>query len=239
MTTRRLFWPTLMTTLAALLLLGLGTWQLERKAWKEALVARIAEQAKGEPIILDAATSLFARGDEMEYARVRARGRWHTDKSRLLYALTQAEAGFHVYTPLETPSGAILFVNRGFVPRSEVANLDRGNKLPREPVEVVGLLRRPGSKSWFEGENAPAKNEWYWRDLDGMAQSVLADRRRDVLPFFLDAEATPGATSTPWPRSGVTRVQFPNRHLEYALTWYGLAIALIGVYFAFLRKRHR
>ncbi len=231
----RVFWPTLMTALAALLLFGLGTWQIERKAWKDGLIARVTAQAKGEPIVLDAAATLLKGGEAMEYTRVRARGRWLPDRSRHLYALSIREAGFHVYTPLETPTGAILFVNRGFVPRSQIAHFEQAAAANRGPVEVVGLLRNPGAKGWFEADNDAKKNEWYWRDLDGMARSAFPDGRREVLPFFIDAEAAPGARPGDYPRGGVTRVQFPNRHLEYALTWYGLGIALIGVYFAFLR----
>ena len=179
-------------------------------------------------------------GHDVEYSRVRARGRWLTDNTQLFYASTSREDGFHVYTPLETPSGTILMVNRGFVPRVEVARLDQPPPSRSEAVDIVGILRKPGRQGWFDPDNDPGKNRWYWRDLDGMAKAAFPDGKRDVLPFFLEAEAKPGTGGTePYPRGGVTRVQFPNRHLEYALTWYGLGVTLIGVYFVFAWGRRR
>jgi surfeit locus 1 family protein len=231
-----------MTMCGALVLVGLGTWQLERKAWKEGLIARIAERSKADPIVLDAAATLHRSGSPLEYARVRARGRFLNDKARLLYAPSPSGPGFHVYTPLETPSGSILFVNRGFVPEAELATLKAAAGERSAPVDVIGLFRQPGRKGLFDPANDPQRNLWYWRDLEAMARSAFPDARREVLPFFLDAEAAqagpaPGAAA--YPRGGVTRLDLPNRHLEYALTWYGLALSLTGVYLAFLRSRRR
>ena len=236
---RRLFWPTLTTILGALLLVGLGTWQLERKAWKDDLIARIGKSAQSEPIVLDAAATLFRAGDEIEYTRVRARGRFLPERSRFLWAPGKSGPGYHVYTPLETPSGAILMVNRGFLPEAAINGLQAGGGDRGAAVEVVGLLRKPAKKATFEATNDVAKNRWYWRDIDGMTRSAFPEGGREFFPFFIDAEAAPAGAGhlTRGPQGGVTRLQLPNRHLEYALTWYGLAVAMIGVYFAFLRTR--
>ena len=232
----RLIWPTVAMLAALAVLLGLGTWQLQRKAWKEGLLADIAARATAEPITLEAAMRRRLGGEDFEYARVRVAGRWHHDKERFYYAPGPEGPGFHVYTPLETAGGPIVFVNRGFVPERLRDQAARRDGLAGGEVAIVGLLRAPGERGWFTPDNDPARNLWFWRDLAGMALSALGADASRVAPFFLDAEA--GRSST-WPQGGATRLTLPNRHLEYALTWYGLALALIGVYSAFAIGRLR
>ena len=234
-----LLWPTVLSGLALLVLLGLGTWQMERRAWKEALLARIAERTKADPIILDAAATLFKSGEDLEYAPVRARGRFLNDRTMFYYAPGPTGPGWHAYTPLETPSGAVLIVNRGFVPEAGKEAWRKALSERSGEFEAVGLLRRPATKSWFSPANDPARNFWYWRDLDGMAAQAVKPASRPVFPFFIESLAgnNPETGTSVLPQGGVTRLELPNRHLEYALTWYGLAATLIGVYLAFARGR--
>ena len=239
-----LLWPTVATVVTLAVLAGLGTWQLERRTWKEALIETIQERATAEPIILDAAATLFGAGENLEYMPVRARGRFLHEKEMFYYASGPQGPGYHVYTPLAGPSGVVLLVNRGFLPEGE-----RGKRVSTGAdagpiVEVIGLLRRPGAKGLFSPANDTARNLWYWRDLESMADQALGTgtpARRQVLPFFIEAVSPPiGIKPTPGtPRGGVTRLELPNRHLEYALTWYGLGLALIGVYIAFARNRRQ
>jgi surfeit locus 1 family protein len=220
--------------LAALaVLLALGTWQMQRKAWKEGLVAAIAQRVSAEPVPLAAALGRWRQGENLEYLRVRARGRYLNDKERFFYAPSKEGPGFHVYTPLELTDGQILLVNRGFVPEDLKTATRRGESPISDETEVVGLLRGPGERNWFTPENEPAKNLWFWRDLTGMAAG-LGPKASAVVPFFVDREA---GLSAAWPRGGVTHLDLPNRHLEYALTWYGLAATLVGVYLAFAYAR--
>lgn len=238
-TRRALFWPTVATALAALLLIGLGTWQLERKAWKEALIQKIELRSRAEPIVLDAAATLYRAGEDLEYTRVRARGQLLTDRSQLLFQAQGTTAGYHVYTPLETPNGGVLMINRGFIAEAGVRQLDTGASEWARSIEVVGYLRRPGRQGTFDGQNDPKKNRWYWRDLDGMVRAAFPNSPPLSYPFFLEAEAPPASQprTAGQPQGGVTRVQLPNRHLEYAMTWYGFAVTLIGVYLFFIRSQ--
>jgi surfeit locus 1 family protein len=236
----RLVWPTVCTLAALVVLIGLGTWQIQRKAWKESLLDAIAQRVTADPVTLDTAARRWTGGEDLEYLRVTARGGYHHDKERLLYAPERDGPGFHVFTPLETADGHYVFVNRGFVPEALRDPAARAAGQPQGEVEVTGLLRRPAEQGWFVPANEPARNLWFWRDLDGMAASALGRDQARVLPFFLDEQPRKsGAADAPWPRPGVTRLDLPNRHLEYALTWYGLAGTLIAVYLAFAIGRLR
>lgn len=234
-----LVWPTVLAAATLLGLLGLGTWQLERKAWKEAIVARIAARTIAEPILLEAAAAKFQTGDDLEYVPLRARGTFLHQRTQFYYAPGKQGPGWHAYTPLETPAGAILIVNRGFVPEGQKAAWLASLPERGEQTDVVGLLRSRAAKGWFTPANDAAKNIWYWRDLDGMADTALKHKNKNVFPFFVETlkAAVPGSGPDALPRGGVTRLELPNRHLEYALTWYGLAAALISVFLVFARAR--
>lgn len=211
------------------MLVALGAWQLQRLAWKQDLIARVEARAHGEPVSLDEAVRRIERDGEIEYQRVRAEGSYLHDRERHLYTVVDGRPGWRIVTPLETPGGAIVMVERGFVPDGLKEASSRAAGLVEGRVAVTGLARAPGKANAFTPESDPDGNRWFWRDLEGMAASALgAGRRGRVVPFFIEAEASevPGG----WPRGGVTRIDFPNRHLEYAITWFGLALALLGVY---------
>jgi surfeit locus 1 family protein len=146
--------------------------------------------------------------------------------------------GWHIYTPLETKGGKILFVNRGFVPEALKEPSSRAAGQIEGEVSVGGLIRKPGIRGSFEPDADQARNIWYWRDLAGMTASLPATDQARVLPFFVDAIAEPENPGG-WPKGGVTRLEIPNRHLEYALTWFGLAVTLIAVFAAFAWTRLR
>lgn len=219
-------------------LIGLGTWQLSRKIWKEELIESMRRRAGADPIELEAAVALSPSSD-LEYTPVRARGRFVPAKTMLYYAPDpKAGPGYHVYMPLETQAGASVIVNRGFVPERELGAVQaRMQGPPEPPTEIVGLFRKPGSKGLFAPATDTARGIWYWRDLDGMTAQVQGDPKTVVVPFFMEALAATGPVAAGTGRGGATRLELPNRHFEYAMTWYGLAASLIGVYFFFVRSR--
>lgn len=242
----RLIWPTLAALAGLAVLIGLGTWQIERRRWKEGLIAKIAARVHADPIPLPA--NLGADGTEdLEYLHVSARGRFQHDKERYLYAPLPGGLGWHVYTPLELDSQRIVWVNRGLVPDARKApETRREGQLPGE-VEVRGLVRLQMRPGWFAPRNDPARNLWHWPDLAAMTASAFPDGPQDTpgsprapvsLPAHLEADARPEPPGG-LPRGGVTRLELPNRHLEYALTWYGLAATLAGIYLAFAISRLR
>jgi surfeit locus 1 family protein len=229
---RAALWPTVFAVPAILVLLGLGTWQVERLFWKEQLIAARAAAVAAPAVDLPASLEEARR---LEFHRVRATGEFLNDKE--LYVGATAESGtpgFHVVTPLRLADGRFLLVNRGFV-SSDLKDPGKraAGALPGE-VTVEGLLRIPpaGKPAWFIPDNSPARNYWFYVDPAAMA---AADGLPSVLPFYVDAgpEPNPGG----WPKGGVTRLQLPNDHLQYAITWYALAAALAVVYVLFIRKR--
>ncbi len=233
----RLLWPLVMTAAAMAILLSLGKWQLDRRVWKEGLIAAIEARTKEEPVDLLSAYSATYQSDlGFEYMRVKVRGRFHHDKERYLYAPDpELGPGYHVYTPFEVEEGGgILFVNRGYVPEA-LKSADRRpqGQLDGE-VEVTGLLRAPGLQGFFTPDNDPKRNLWYWRDYYGLLASAFGDTSQPHIAAFLDAEGpAPGG----WPKGSATIVELPNRHLEYALTWFGLAGALAVVFAVYAVSR--
>jgi surfeit locus 1 family protein len=233
-----LIWPTALSVAGLAVLIGLGTWQLQRKQWKDQLIARIAARIAASPVPLSQAQQTWLAGGDIEYLHVTARGRLHHDKERYLYAPAKSGLGWHVYTPLEWAPSQVVWINRGFVPdeRKHPASRREG-QLPGE-VEVTGLVRVPHGTGLFTPANDVAHNLWYWPDAAAMHASAFADTAMRGLAFTVDADARPEPPGG-LPRGGVTRLDLPNRHLEYALTWYGLALTLIGVYAAFAASRLR
>ncbi len=224
-----LLWPTLFAIVGVLAMVSLGTWQMQRLAWKNGLIAQIEARTRDEPIALAEALRRAAAGEDVEYLRIRATGRMMPGRERYYYApSSSAGPGWHVYAPLASTSG-IVIVNRGFVPDRFRDPATRPENLDRE-VSIVGLARRSETRTTFTPENDETRNVWYWRDLAGMTRSMLPSPPAPVAPFFLDAEAS--GPDSPGPRGGATRLEIPNNHFQYAMTWYGLALTLIGVYAA-------
>ncbi|MGJ4891775.1 SURF1 family protein [Bradyrhizobium sp. HKCCYLRH3099] len=213
------------------ILLALGVWQVERRAWKLDLIDRVDRRVHAAPVPAPSPAQWPAinRSDD-EYKRVTLSGRFLNDRETLVQALTVEGPGYWVVTPLQTSDGLVL-VNRGFVPseRRDPASRSAGN--PDGPVSVTGLLRISEPGGGFLRHNDPAANRWYSRDVAAIA---AARGLSDVAPFFVDADATPNPGG--YPVGGLTVIAFPNNHLVYALTWFTLALMLAGAGVQRLRR---
>lgn len=229
-----------MLALAGLaVLIGLGTWQMQRKAWKEGLLAQISARVKADPVPLSEALRRWHENGDVEYLHVRVSGSLRHDLERHVFAVDdRLGPGFHIYTPLVTAERQLVLVNRGFVPAHLEAPSSRSVGQVGGQIELTGLVRRPTPRGWFVPASEPARNRFYWPDYPGMLGAAREAGNGDLqpVPFFVDEDAEP-ANPGGFPRGGVTRLILPNRHLEYALTWYGLALTLVGVFVAFARSR--
>ncbi|HEX8045948.1 MAG TPA: SURF1 family protein [Rhizobium sp.] len=219
------------------ILLALGTWQVQRLHWKEGLLADIAERQATAPVPLSVIETMVASGGDIEYRVVTATGHYLNDKERHFFATYDGDPGYHVYTPLQLADGRYLFVNRGFVPDVDKAPEKRMQGQLTGEQTVIGLARaKLAEHPSGMPDNDLAKDIFYWKDLDAMASSDGLPKDK-VLPFFVDAGKAPNPGGLPI--GGVTIVDLPNSHLQYAVTWYGLAAALVVIVaISWWRKRH-
>ncbi|WP_205837033.1 SURF1 family protein [Neorhizobium sp. T6_25] len=231
---------TVVVVLAALaILLSLGTWQVERLHWKERLLADIAQRRAAAPVALSDIEAIRKSGGDIEYRRVSVTGTFDHARERHFFATFGGQTGFYVYTPMTLADGRILFVNRGFVPYEMKDPKTRTAGEVADQQTVIGYARvRLGEKpSSIVPDNDLAKNIFYWKDLDAMASTTGIDASK-VVQFFVDADGSivnPGG----WPKGGVTQFDLPNSHLQYAVTWYGLAVALVAVVVGMIfRRKH-
>jgi surfeit locus 1 family protein len=236
---RRPGWFSVVAVLAALgVLVALGTWQLQRMQWKEALIADIASRRQAQPLSIASYDSLAKPPLDAEYRPITVTGHFDHAGEQYFFATDDGRVGFHVYTPLILADGRALLVNRGFVPLELQDPQKRIAGQPAGEITLTGLLRtRLAEKpSSIVPDNEPAKKLFFWKDIDQMAKNagIAPDRLVDV---FVDADATPNPGG--WPKGGVTQIDLPNNHLSYALTWYGLAAAMLVIASLALRRRAR
>lgn len=222
--TLRLLLVGLLAALGVAGLTALGVWQLERRVWKLALVARVDRRVHAAPEAPPGPADWpqVSRARD-EYRHVRASGRFLNDHETLVRAVTELGGGFWVLTPFRTDAGFTVLVNRGFVPpeRRDPATRAAG-EIGGETV-VTGLLRISEPGGAFLHANSPADNRWYSRDVAAIA---AARHLPNAAPYFIDADAEPSPGGLP--AGGLTVITFPNNHLVYALTWLGLALLLAG-----------
>lgn len=218
-------------------LVALGTWQVRRLQWKEGLLARIDERIASDPLDLAATEAKWAQAGDVEYVPVSVEGRFDTDRAQFFLATHEGQSGWYVYTPLSLADGRTVIVNQGFVPY----DLKRGGDWRDgwdTALAFTALARDPlrEKPSWIVPDNDPAANVWYWKDFPAMREA-MGLQEAGTLPFFLDVRDYEGEAPAALPVPGVTRVSLPNNHLQYAITWYGLALALAAVAgFMFFRR---
>jgi surfeit locus 1 family protein len=206
-------------------LIGLGVWQVHRLAWKRDLIERVEQRVHAPPVAAPGSEQ-WPRTDRAssEYLRVTVRGRYRNDKETLVQAVTELGGGFWVLTPFVTDAGYTVLINRGFVPPPKRDPATRPQGQLEGEVSVVGLLRLTEQGGGYLRTNEPSNDRWFSRDVAAIA---AARDLGEVAPYFIDAEAlepeVPGA-----PIGGLTVIAFSNNHLQYALTWFGLASMLIA-----------
>jgi surfeit locus 1 family protein len=214
-------------------LVGLGTWQLERMAWKRDLIALREAQlaAPAEPLPANAED-----WRSWDFRPVVVHGEFRHALEQLFgVAAIDGRLGHHVLTPLVRPGGAAVLVDRGWVPADRAHPAARRAGQLAGSIEVAGTARyrggdRPG---WFTPDNQPAEQLWYWYDLAALEDALgLA-----LLPVVIEADASPNPGGLPI--GGQTRTDLPDSHLQYAITWYGLAAGLLVIWISFGLARGR
>lgn len=252
------FRPTLWATLAVLpvlaVLVGLGVWQLQRLDWKAELIALRAERVVSPTLdlvprsrvdrIIDPGrfdvrlppeTGLSViEGDAaaLEYRPIRLAGTFRHERAvHLVSRILNGRVGEHVITPLALAQGGVVLVDRGWVPPRAGADDARDYDRPEGRIVVEGHIRLFGERSRFTPDNAPQTDTWYWLDPAALAQRLDEE---PVRAFYV--QAAPAGADTP-PIGSLPAIALRNPHLQYALTWFGVAGALVGVYVAFHTRR--
>ena len=231
------FRPLLVLTLwfvpALALLIGLGLWQVQRLHWKEALIARVESRISEPAAPLD---DVLSHGlANAEWRHVSVHGALQNDDELYLFAPSQAgQPGYHVVTPLLLEGGSAVLIDRGFVPEDLKNPTARPKGQPAGDVTVTGVLRLSEAPGLFTPAPDQAHRAWYVKDLPSMAEAAGVTLRA---PIIIEADDTPNPGE--YPKGGQTRVDFPNNHLQYALTWFGLALVLAVIYLLYHRKQGR
>jgi surfeit locus 1 family protein len=221
---RRFLVPGLSTLIALLILLGLGTWQVYRLHWKEGILARIATAEAGPPLPL--------AQNPGSYTKVWVTGRFRFDRAvefgaEVRDTRTGPTMGSYQIVPLDRDGAQTILVDRGWVPQGREIPLDD----PAGIVTVTGYVRPGERASWFSAADDPAARQFYTLDPQAIASAVGI---ANLEPFALVALDPAVSGSFPAPAQHLPRP--PNNHLSYAMTWYGLAAALIIIFGVWLRK---
>ncbi len=222
--------------LVFVVLISLGTWQIQRKAWKEGLIAALHAELSAPPVALPPAGAWASLDRQaLEYHRVRFTAQFDNANEALVFAAPSIfrpdveGPGYWVFTPARLADGRVVIVNRGFVPDSRKLPSSRPQGQIAGPIEIVGALRWPEERHWFTPRDEPAKNLWFARDPEAIAAVKGLDKAAGpVAPFYVEQESPvpPGGL----PKPGKLVVSLPDNHLQYALTWYGLALVLLISY---------
>jgi surfeit locus 1 family protein len=230
---------TLMTLAGLVILIGLGVWQLDRKVWKENLITTLNTRLGRAPEDLPPRASWAQlREDKEEFRRVVFPAEFLDGEEALVYTAGSPlrpdvkGPGYWVFAPARLAGGSIILVNRGFVPADRKDPGTRTEGAPHGTVDIVGVLRWPETRNSFTPADDPKNNVWFLRDSNSIAKFKTW---LTAAPFYIDQEGPvpPGAL----PKPGKLEVRLPDNHLQYAITWFGLALALAGVFIVWLARR--
>jgi surfeit locus 1 family protein len=232
---------TVLAVVCVTILIGLGIWQLDRKVWKENLIATVTSRVAQAPADLPPRANwprLLQEGNE--FSRVTFPAEFLEGQEALVYTAGSPfrpdvkGPGYWVFAPAQLAGGSIVLVNRGFIPldKKDPATRPEGNV--RGSIDIVGAMRWPETRGLFTPADDPKTNVWYLRDL----KAIAAEKKwATAAPFYIDQEGPvpPGALPLP----AKFDVRLSDNHLQYAVTWFGLALGLTGVYVVWIAGRLR
>jgi surfeit locus 1 family protein len=233
--------PVTFALVALAAFIGLGTWQLQRKAWKEALIANLEQRLSAPPVDLPPRQRWAQLNPaEDEFRHVKFSAAFVPGADALVYTTGSAlrsdvsGPGYWVLAPARLATGGLLVVNRGFIPEGRHDTATQASSEVTANIEMVGVLRWPEARGFFSPNDQPARNLWFARDPVGIAS---AKSWGDVAPFYVELERPqpPGGL----PQAGPLKANLRNEHLQYAITWYGLALVVVVMFAFWLRARRQ
>jgi surfeit locus 1 family protein len=239
---RGLLMPGIAVAVAFAILIALGTWQLQRKAWKDELIETLTRRLAAPPVDLPPPAQWASlRQDRDEFTRVKFRADYLQGQEAVVWATGSGlrddvkGPGVFIFTPARIASGETIAINRGFVADQKPTGATKRPAPVTATAEITGILRWPEAKGWeLTAPYDKGAQLWFVRDHLAMAQEYGWPR---IAPFYIEREAQQPADGLPPP--GPFRPNLPNNHLQYAVTWYGLAAVLLAVFGFWLRGRSR
>ena len=221
--------PLLAFSIALSILLSLSAWQIKRLNWKNDLIQQRVSMFEGEPKLLRE----LKKPSEYEFQKVFVKGKLLNDFEFYMPALSKnGNNGFHILVPIKVSTNKFLIYNTGWVPLLNKDPQVRKENIVNEEKSFLAVIRLPGRKGYFQPENDPIKNFWFFVEPDLMEKQLKFELEKT---FYLEAsENGPNG----YPLGNQTRIYLRNNHFQYALTWFFIAIGLIGVFIsANLKKK--
>jgi surfeit locus 1 family protein len=226
----RFLMPAILTLVMLIGLLGLGSWQMQRLQWKLQQIAKIEARQNTPPLRLQNQADIGVLTEAQHHyqpARLRGsfgsqQGFWYTQIHNPPSGITpQQRRGYHVLSAFYLADGAAVLIDRGFVPASEKDALPAPSQALQE-IDII--LRWPDKRGLFDADDSPSQNLFYVRD-----PKVIGQYWQLALPPVIGEMVASRQATLTWPLAGQTRLVLSNRHLQYAVTWYGLALVLVFI----------
>jgi surfeit locus 1 family protein len=224
-----MLWPSIVSFIVFVMLLSFGTWQIKRLFWKEALIERYISQSQSNPI-LDPSSLIKTKINEFKSVEVRGSFN-HEDELYITGKTYEGNAGFHVVTPFKLTNDKIILINRGWV--SEGYRDPNKRKFSLQPgiIIVNGIIRYPQKKGYFVPENDGKNGFWFTIKPSEIFKFLNFNSTEIISNYYIDALRVGEKMTLPIGVSGEPKLR--NQHLSYAITWYGLALSLLIVYFSY------
>ena len=222
-------WLTIFALPSFLILIILGSWQVQRLSWKSDLISNYNNNFQQAPITVK---ELLKDRKNNKFRRTVIYGEYdHANEIQIIGKTYEGNAGFHIITPFILENNEIIYINRGWVPKKYADKKTRKFSLLEDKVRVVGLVRLPQKKGYFVPENEPENGFWFTIVPQEINKHLNISAENE---FYIDELNIDEKLKLPMPANG--NVQIPNNHLQYAVTWYSLALGLLIVYFAWHRQ---
>lgn len=246
MTKRRRILFVLISCVMIASLAALGIWQLKRMQWKDQLIAQISTTLTAKPVSINDITAGIEYGYDVDWLRIKLTGTYLHNLERYVYAPGKAGIGYQVITPFIEKSGSLVFVDRGWVSEAQKNQKTRQPKRqPEGTINLIGVTRvHQANMTLFQADADLASKTWYWYDLETMAADLPAgvgqtpDGQLPVIsPVFMQIEPGGEAGTGDWPKIPPVKLELPNNHFQYAITWLSLAVIVFGMMIVFLKKQ--
>ncbi len=229
-------------------LVALGAWQLQRMQWKAQLIEQSKSALTAKPVSINDITAGIEYGFSVDWLRIELTGSYRHDLERYIYSPTKAGIGYQIITPFIDDAGILVFVDRGWVPATakDLANRQPARQ-PENKIVITGVTRLhiPGT-TLFQAQADRVNNVWYWYDRETLATSLptgtgeTTDGQLPIIsPVFVQLEPNGEPGVGEWPKIGPVKIELPNNHLHYAITWLSLALITLVMLIIFLRANRK